>query len=121
QTCIAPDYVLAPRNTVEMLAEAVIEQARQAYPTIEANRDYTAIISERHVERLARAVAEAERAGVKVLRHADSPTGASRKFGPTVVVDPPRSSELMREEIFGPVLPIVPYDSLDEAIAFINS
>jgi len=68
-----------------------------------------------------RAVAEAERAGAKVLRHTDGPTGASRKIGPTVVVDPPRSGALMRDEIFGPVLPIVPYDSIDEAIAFINS
>jgi coniferyl-aldehyde dehydrogenase len=121
QTCIAPDYAMAPRQRVAALADAVIDHARRAYPAIAANPDYASIISDRHFHRLERIVREAESAGARVLRHSDADAAASRKIGPTVVVAPPDDSELMREEIFGPVLPIVPYDTLDDAVAYINA
>jgi coniferyl-aldehyde dehydrogenase len=121
QTCIAPDYALAPRGAAQALAEAVMSRARRTYPTIGANPDYASIISDRHFQRLDGAIREAERAGALVFRHTDSDAAASRKIGPTVVVSPPLDGALMREEIFGPVLPIVPYDSLEEAIAFVNA
>ena len=103
------------------LAEAVIDHARRAYPAIAANPDYASIISDRHFHRLERLVRDAESAGARVLRHTDANAAAARKIGPTVVVAPPEDGELMREEIFGPVLPIIPYDSLDGAVAYINA
>lgn len=121
QTCIAPDYALAPRAAAAALAEAIIDQARRAYPAIGANPDYASIINDRHFQRLERAIQEAERAGARVIRHTDGDAAACRKIGPTVVIDPPVDSTVMRDEIFGPVLPIVPYDSLEQAIAYVNA
>ena len=102
-------------------AEAVLAAARRAYPTIAANPDYTAMISNRHFERLSAAVEAARAAGATVLSHGDEAAAASRKIAPTVVIGAPRDSLLMREEIFGPVLPIIPYRDLDDALAFVRA
>ncbi|MGQ3028956.1 MAG: coniferyl aldehyde dehydrogenase [Ferrovibrionaceae bacterium] len=120
QTCIAPDYVLAPRAQVDALAEAIITEARRMFPTAGSNVDYTAMVTERHRRRLADAIAAAQAAGARVLSHDAEAATAAGKIGPTVVIDAPRDNLLMREEIFGPVLPIIPYDTLDQAIAEIN-
>jgi coniferyl-aldehyde dehydrogenase len=120
QTCIAPDYALVPKRRVEAFGKAVLAAARKAYPTIGPNEDYTSIIDERHVVRLLRAIQEVETTGAKVLQHEDD-VGKTRKIGPTIVLNAPESSALMREEIFGPVLPIVGYDDLDEAINYVNA
>ena len=121
QTCIAPDYVLAPRGELAQLAEEIMAAARRAYPQVAANPDYSSIISDRHYARLAGAVEEARKAGAAVLQHQEPEAASRRKLGPTVVIDPPRESLLMREEIFGPVLPVLPYDSLEDAVQTINA
>jgi coniferyl-aldehyde dehydrogenase len=120
QTCIAPDYALVPAEKAEAFARSVLEAAETMFPTINANPDYTAIISDRHHTRLAELVAEAEAAGATVLRHRDVPHGNVRRFAPTVVLDPPLDGRLMRDEIFGPVLPVVRTGGTDEAIEFVN-
>lgn len=119
QTCIATDYALVPAGREQAFAEATLAAARKMYPDPAADPDYTSLISDRHHARLLHAVAEAEAAGARVLRHADDAAG--RKIGPTVVIGAPEGCTLMREEIFGPVLPIVPYQTLDEAIAYVNA
>jgi coniferyl-aldehyde dehydrogenase len=121
QTCIAPDYVLAPSAKADTLAEALIHRARQLYPTIAANPDYSSIVSDSHFQRLSEAIEAARLAGAMVVSHSDEQAAAARKIGPTVIVDPPADSMLMREEIFGPIMPIVRYDTLDNAIAHINA
>jgi coniferyl-aldehyde dehydrogenase len=120
QTCIAPDYALVPKRRIEAFGKAVLAAAGKAYPTIGANEDYTSVIDERHVVRLLRAIQEAEKGGAKVLQHEDE-VGKTRKIGPTIVLNAPESSALMREEIFGPVLPIVGYDDLNQAIETVNA
>lgn len=117
QTCIAPDYALVPRASRQAFAAAVIEAARRAYPVIGGNGDYTAVAAHRR-DRLRRAVEEARAAGAVVLTHGES-AGDLGKVSPTVVLDPPLDGLLMREEIFGPVLPVLGYRDLDEAIAFV--
>ncbi len=119
QTCIAPDYVLVPRAKADALAEAVLAQAKRSYPAIAGNDDYSAVISPRHRERLAGAIEHARKAGARILSHEDEGAREQGKIGPTMVLDAPKETIFLTEEIFGPVLPIVPYDSLDEAIAFI--
>ncbi|HXW20324.1 MAG TPA: coniferyl aldehyde dehydrogenase [Roseiarcus sp.] len=119
QTCIAPDYVLAPSPRVEALAAAVMAEARAMYPTIGANVDYTSLISEKRRQSIDIAIQEAEAMGAKIVRHEDNVEG-TRKIGPTIVLNAPMDCLLMREEIFGPVLPIVGYDELDAAIRFVN-
>ncbi|MFN3431091.1 MAG: aldehyde dehydrogenase family protein [Candidatus Sericytochromatia bacterium] len=85
------------------------------------NPQYSSIITERHHERLASAIEEARAGGARVLSHGEDTSAAGRKINPTVVLNPPLDGRLMREEIFGPVLPIVTYRTLDEAIAFVNA
>ncbi|MFH5776573.1 coniferyl aldehyde dehydrogenase [Paracoccus sp. NGMCC 1.201697] len=120
QTCIAPDYALVPSSKVEAFGKAVIAAVGKFYPTLAGNGDYTSIISDRHYSRLVGAVDEARAAGATVLSARDDGVAAARKVAPTVVIGAPENGVLMREEIFGPVLPVIGYDSLDEALAFIN-
>jgi coniferyl-aldehyde dehydrogenase len=121
QTCVSPDYALVSRAGAEGFARAVLDAAEAMYPALSGNPDYTAIISDRHHARLTELVAEAEAAGATVLRHGAPVRGNVRHFPPTVVLDPPLDGKLMRDEIFGPVLPVVRVDSTDAAIAFVNA
>ena len=118
QTCIAPDYALVPQGETRRFADAVIAASARAYPTIAGNADYTAILSDRHRQRLNDAVEEARAGGATILRHGEAGNDPAR-IVPTVVLDPPLDSVLMREEIFGPVLPVIGYRDLDEALAFV--
>lgn len=117
QTCIAPDYALVPNAKIADFARAVLAQAERAYPTIDDNADYSNIVSERHRARLAAALDEAKAAGATVLTHAGT-AGPNGKIAPTVVLDAPLHGLLMREEIFGPVLPVIGYANLADAVAF---
>jgi len=120
QTCIAPDYVLVPRHQAEPLADALLAEVRRSYPTVAGNPDYSGVISKRHRDRLVDAIEAARSAGAKVLTHGEVEAESSGKVPPTIVLDAPEETILASEEIFGPVLPIVPYDTLDDAIAFVN-
>ena len=119
QTCVAPDYVLAPGAKATAVAAAIIAEARRLYPSVIANPDYTSIFSDRHYHRLQSGIEEARAGGAEILSAA-ADSGPGRKMALTVVLRPPPNCSLMREEIFGPVLPVVAYETLDEAIAFIN-
>ncbi|WP_312366082.1 coniferyl aldehyde dehydrogenase [Ensifer sp.] len=118
QTCIAPDYVLVPEHKVEAFAQAVIAHVGKSYPTFADNDDYTSIISQRPYARLVAAIDEARAAGATVL--ALPGDRGARKIAPTVVIGAPADGVLMREEIFGPVLPVIGYETIGEALAFIN-
>ena len=116
QTCIAPDYVLAPKDKVEPLAEALLAQARKRYPDL-SDEDYSAIISERHLSRL-KAMVEADKAGgARVMTSGEAPEG---KMAPTVMTHLPDDAAIMKEEIFGPVLPILGYDTLEQAADIVH-
>ncbi len=117
QTCVAPDYVLVPRDRMENFAQILMRRVEEMYPGIKGNPDYTSIITDRHHARLSAMVDEA---GGRVVRHRDAGDTARRLFPPTLLIDPPTDSMAMREEIFGPVLPILPYDRVEEALALIN-
>ncbi|MBN9545309.1 MAG: coniferyl aldehyde dehydrogenase [Alphaproteobacteria bacterium] len=117
QTCIAPDYALVPQEEREAFAKIVIDAARRSYPALGRNDDYTAIITARHRDRLRDAVEEARIAGASILTHGGAGKDPA-KFAPTIVLDPPVGCVLMREEIFGPVLPVIGYRDIGEAIAF---
>ena len=120
QTCVAPDYALVPRGRVPDFLAAVKAEVAEQYPGLPGNADYTTIISPRHFDRLVRLVEEARERGAEVVELAGPHDPELRVFSPVAVVGAPDDTGVMAEEIFGPILPIVPYDTLDEAIAYIN-
>jgi coniferyl-aldehyde dehydrogenase len=123
QTCIAPDYVLAPMGMADALAAALAKSAALLYPTPGDNPDYTSIINEHHYLRLRTLIDEARRGGAQVLTfgHDNKMNARVRKIPPTLLIGVDSSMAVMREEIFGPILPIETYATLDDAIARINA
>jgi coniferyl-aldehyde dehydrogenase len=124
QTCIAPDYVLAPAGRVDAICDALARSVAALYPILEASPDYTSIVNDRHYARLVALIDDASRKGARVVRL--NPANEllperTRKLAPTLLVGARDDMAAMREEIFGPVLPIELYATLDEAIAKINA
>lgn len=121
QTCIAPDYVLVVGDAArrDALAQALAAEVAARYR--DGGDDYSRIINDAQFARLQGWLDEAAAAGSRVLRLADLHDPARRVFAPTLVLDPAPDTALMREEIFGPILPLLQVDSLDQAIAFVNA
>jgi aldehyde dehydrogenase (NAD+) len=114
QICIAPDYVLADAK----IRDELVDKIKEAVTTFEANEPGgKRIVNQRHFDRLTASLA-ATKGTVAIGGGSDA---ASIKIQPTVVVDPDPGEPLMTDEIFGPILPIVTVQSLDEAIEFVNS
>lgn len=113
QTCVAPDYVLAPTGTASHLVDEIRKVVHEAYPDISAEH-YSAIISDRHKSRLDAMISQAEEMGATVHRLAQTAPG---KVAPTLVTNLPPNCMLLEEEIFGPLLPILEYETLDDAIS----
>ncbi len=124
QTCIAPDYALVPAPMVDPLVAAIETALPRLYPSFASNPDYTAIINERHYDRLRGLVDDARAKGARIVTldpaH-EAPDPASRRMLPTLIVGATGAMAVMQEEIFGPLLPIESYGALDDAIARINA
>jgi coniferyl-aldehyde dehydrogenase len=124
QTCVAPDYVLLPERDVDAFVEAWDEAVAALYPEGPASDDYTSIVNMQHYERLRALLDDARAKGARVFETGPSPEHATRRahtLPPTLVLNVHDDMRIMREEIFGPVLPIVTYRDLDDAIAFVNA
>ncbi len=123
QTCVAPDYALVPAAAKDAFLAAAKTSIVRRLPRLLDNADYTHIISRSSWKRLAALIEEAREAGAQVF-HLD-PAGEDWSvenlvFAPTLVANVNDGMRIMQEEIFGPVLPVVTYDTLEEAIAYIN-
>lgn len=118
QTCVAPDYALVPKNRVGEFVEAYREAIRGFYPTLADNPDYTAIINDRHLARLNAYISDATGKGALLIELFDQ--GQARRMPHSLLLNVRDDMSVMQDEIFGPLLPIVPYDGLDEAFAYIN-
>ena len=118
QTCIAPDYLLVERQVRDRLLDALAATITEFYG-IDPQRsdDYGRIVSAGHVDRLAELLSD-ERSG----RHhvGGVVDAADRYIAPTVLVDPDPAAPIMQEEIFGPLLPVISVDTIEEAIDFVN-
>lgn len=124
QVCVAPDYAFVPERDVDAFVAAYDKAVRSLYPDGPASADYTSVINERHYGRLRSLVDEARAKGAQVVEVGANPeTAVSRPhtLAPTVVIGATSDMRIMNEEIFGPVLPIVPYRDIDDAIAQINA
>jgi coniferyl-aldehyde dehydrogenase len=121
QTCVAPDYVLVPAAKVQPFLSAAREAVRGFFPTL-ASRDYTSIVSDRQYARLAGYIEDAQAKGATLHPlHADPSDPAARKLAPSALTGVTDAMRVMQDEIFGPILPVVAYESLDDAIAFVNA
>lgn len=120
QTCVAPDYVMVPEGQQEVFARAM-QMAASALYGDGRTTDYASIISDHHHARLLGLLEDARHRGAKcqpLLTGDDSMCG--RKLMPYVLLDVPPEARVMQEEIFGPLLPVIPYKTLEQAIAWIN-
>lgn len=126
QTCVAPDYILVPATLQTQLIAELQAAFNAFYPTFPATADYSAIINDRQYQRLQGYLRQAEAAGATVLscapnRQPPRPGSPSARVMPlTLVMNLPADSALLSEEIFGPVLPIIPYHHIDEALQYIR-
>ncbi|WP_028618321.1 coniferyl aldehyde dehydrogenase [Pseudomonas canadensis] len=118
QTCVAPDYVLVPEDRVEGFVEAYTQAVRGFYPTLVDNPDYTAIINERQLARLNAYIKDATDKGATLVPLYDQ--GQARRMAHSLLLNVSDDMTVMQDEIFGPVLPIVPYRGIDQAFAYIN-
>ena len=122
QTCIAPDYLLVMNDQKKAFIKAYLSAFRKMYPTVNGNNDYTAVINDRHHKRLLSLVSDAVTKGARVhTPFDDSITDGSRRIPIHLLTNVSDDMEVMQEEIFGPVLPVIGVDNLDEALAFIQA
>jgi len=124
QTCIGVDYVLVDASRRDALVAALERELRARFGDLSRADDYTRIINDAEFARLADALADADARGARVLQPIPIDATTARRerlFPPTLVLDPPDDGPLMREEIFGPILPIRGYAGVDDAIAYVNT
>lgn len=125
QICLAPDYVLAPEPRIREFVDAARASVERMFPTIKDNPDYTAVIADRHYDRIRGYLDDARSKGGEVVEI--NPAGEDfsqqehRKIPPTLILNPTDAMKVMQEEIFGPVLPVKGVSSLEEAIGYVNS
>jgi coniferyl-aldehyde dehydrogenase len=123
QMCISVDYCLVPRKHLEDFAALASAYARESMPAYCESSSCTGIVSARHLERIQGLLEDARARGcdVRPLEEAADPDPSTRQLPISLVIDPPEDLALMQEEIFGPILPIKAYDTLDEAIDHVNA
>ena len=123
QTCIAPDYAFVPSKRRDDFVLASKQAVSRMYPTLARNPDYTSIVADRHYERIQRLLTDARAKGAKTveINPAGEELGNQRKIAPTLVLDVNDDMAIMKEEIFGPVMPIKTYDRAEEALDYINA
>jgi coniferyl-aldehyde dehydrogenase len=120
QTCIAPDYALVPHAQLERFGTAMRAAVTGMYPRFVDNDDYSSIVSDRHYARLEKLLEDARAKGASIVELGEKPDPARRRMPPVLVLGVNDGMDLMKEEIFGPLLPVVGYGSIDEAIGYVN-
>ncbi len=123
QTCVAPDYLFLPKGKTAEFSKHYQDFVNDMYPTLAHNNDYTSIVNDKQYNRLQGYLEDAQAQGASIIelnRQQESLTEV-RKIAPTLVTGVNLDMQIMQNEIFGPILPILEYDRLDDALKFINS
>ncbi|MEY3905806.1 MAG: hypothetical protein RIR59_629 [Pseudomonadota bacterium] len=125
QICLAPDYLMVPRDKEQEVVAGMTNAVSVMYPTLLENPDYTSVINARHRDRLTSYLDDARAKGADVIEvnPANEDFGASNrnKMPLYLVRNPTDDMKVMQEEIFGPVLPIKTYDRIEETIDYVNA
>lgn len=123
QTCVAPDYILCPRDRVNSFVDSFRSAVATMYPTMKDNPDYTSIINERQHERLTSVLADARAKGADIIQinPGNEYFGEdTRKVPPHLILNATDDMQVLQDEVFGPLLPIVPCNGLEDALAHVN-
>lgn len=118
QTCVAPDYVLVPKERLGGFIEAYRQAVRRFYPQLADNPDYTSIINTRQHARLQDYLDDAQAKGARLVPLFEQ--GQERRMPHHLLLGVTDAMRVMQDEIFGPLLPVVPYEGLDQALAYVN-
>ena len=125
QICLAPDYVMVHKDKKEEFITEAEKAVADYYPNIKNNDDYTSIINERHFDRLNGLIDDAREKGATINQINPSNEDFSQqeffKIPPTIITDTSDDMRVMKEEIFGPILPVLEYTDVEEALDTINS
>lgn len=121
QTCIAPDYLFVPEHKVDAFIAEAQQVAQQHYSSTQTD-DYSSIIDERAMLRLKSTIKDAEEKGAQSIHlfQKNSDSIENNKLPPVILKNVNESMRVMQEEIFGPVLPVIPYNKLEDVISYIN-
>lgn len=125
QICLAPDYVMVPAERQGELVDALRSALATMYDGLVDNPDYTSVVNERHRKRIQAYLDDARQNGAEVVEL--NPRGESfegqkaNKMPPSVVLNPTEDMAIMKEEVFGPAMPIKAYRNIDEAIHYVNA
>lgn len=125
QICLAPDYVMVAEDQRDAFVQAATGAVAKMFPTIKDNPDYTAIINQRHYDRIRGLVDDAKAKGARVLEinpaNEDFTQQEHRRIPPTLILDATDDMKIMQDEIFGPVMPVKTYKAMDDAVAYVNA
>ena len=123
QMCVSVDYALVPRGDMDAFVGLAQSYMTKAAPSYSTGPNCTGIITSRHMDRITGLLDEAKQrqARVVTLQDDDSTHSDTRTMPISLVIDPPQDIGIMREEIFGPIMPVIPYDDIEDAIAFVNA
>ena len=124
QICLAPDYVYVHETEKDNFVEACKDQVNNFYSDLKYNPDYTSVINQKHFDRLNGLLTDAKDHGAELVEinpaNEDFSQQESHKIPPTLVLNPTDEMQIMKEEIFGPLLPIKTYKDISEPINYIN-
>ena len=124
QVCMCPDYVFVPRDRLDTFCDTVLDQWRTTLPAIVGNPEYTAIVNDSNYERIVGLVDDAVAKGARRRDVAPAaerlPDPVTRKIAPTLLTGVTPDMEIDSDEVFGPVLTVFPYDTLDDAVRYVT-
>lgn len=121
QTCVAPDYILCPREKQDAFIAAYRKAFEGMYPKLSNNSDYTSIVNDRQYQRLNKLVDEARADGADIhIIGEEGIDDGSRRMPLHIITNASEELSVMQDEIFGPILPVIPYDTMDEALTYVN-
>ena len=125
QVCIAPDYVMLPEGKMDEAVAIAREVVAEMYPTLLANEQYTAMLNERHFQRMQKNIDDANERGAQVVAinpaNEDFSVNPTQKIPPTLILNPDDDALCMQDEIFGPLLPLKTYTKFEDVISYINA
>ena len=125
QVCIAPDYVMLPEGKMDEAVAIAREVVAEMYPTLLNNEQYTAMLNERHFQRMQKNIDDANDRGAKVVAinpaNEDFSVNPTQKIPPTLILNPDDDALCMQDEIFGPLLPLKTYTKFEDVISYINA